>query len=400
MAAPTTTIPNPLLKPPTKPAAIVLAETEAQWLFTETEIAHTPSITDGMALPTERDLRYKGLHFILQVGIMLRIQQMTIHTAGVFFQRFLMRHSLHKTPANPKPLHHLQLAAVSLLLATKTDETIRRQKDIIIACCRIAQKNPKLEIDEQNKDYWKWRDTLLYNEDVLLEALCFDLTVESPYKILYDMTKRLGVDSVKPLRNSAWAFLCDSLMTSLCLLQTSRTIAGAALFCGARFTGTPLPGDEVVEQNGNGIASGHATPAMQINGEAVAPWYDTMGVKLHDVKKACNYMAEMYEQMAKLDHDAIREESSQSGTPMTPNPDSQQSGSMKGWTYKSLDPRIYENLHSELSDEEEDGELLDEEDGEVDEEDTAPKTNGAKTEEKRGIKRSRGYDGADDEDAG
>lgn len=303
---------------------------------------------------------------------------------------------------NPKPLHHYQVAAVSLLLATKTDETIRRQKDIIIACCRIAQKNPSLQIDEQNKDYWKWRDTLLYNEDVLLEALCFDLTVESPYRLMYEMMKRLGVDGIKPLRNAAWAFLCDSLMTSLCLLQTSRTIAGAALFCGARFAGAVLPGDEVVERNGNGAASGHGTPAVQVNGEAAAPWYETVGVKLHDVKKACNYMADLYERKVKVENGTagIKEESSQNGTPMTPNPDSQQSEPKKDFQYNTQDARIYDSLRSELSDEEEDGELLDEDDGEVEEEDAAPKNNGVITEEKRGVKRSRGYDGPDDEDAG
>lgn len=85
--------------------AEVLQEAEQQWLYTEEELLHTPSIRDGMSPEEERQLRSKGTNFITQVGIMLKLPQMTLSTASIFFNRFLMRRSLVKKEGY-KPLHH------------------------------------------------------------------------------------------------------------------------------------------------------------------------------------------------------------------------------------------------------------------------------------------------------
>jgi protein BUR2 len=90
-----------LLRPP--PPALV--EAEAQWIFSDEELLQTPSILDGMSPEEERTLRRKGVNFILQVGMMLKLPQTTLSTAAVFFNRFLMRNSLKARPGY-KPLHH------------------------------------------------------------------------------------------------------------------------------------------------------------------------------------------------------------------------------------------------------------------------------------------------------
>jgi protein BUR2 len=141
---------------------------------------------------------------------------------------------------------------------------------LVIACCRVAQKNPQLLVDEQTKDFWRWRDTILLNEDVLLEVLCFDLTVESPYRVLHNMIKHYKAHHNKQLRDSAWSFINDSNMTQLCLLFTSRTIACAALYCGAKQAG------------------------IAFEDEQGRPWWEVQRVPLHDIRKAANYMAEFY----------------------------------------------------------------------------------------------------------
>ena len=66
----------------------VLAESEAQWLFTDAELANTPSIQEGMSHAEEKELRAKGVNFINQVGILLKLPQLTLSTAAIFFQRF------------------------------------------------------------------------------------------------------------------------------------------------------------------------------------------------------------------------------------------------------------------------------------------------------------------------
>ncbi|KAK5125801.1 hypothetical protein LTR85_012077 [Meristemomyces frigidus] len=253
----------------------VLAETEAQWIFTEAELANTPSIQDGMSQAEERETRAKGVNFIIQVGIMLKLPQLTLSTAAIFFQRFLMRASLKKARNEIPKLHHYQSAATALFLATKVEESCRKMKEMIIAFCRVAQKNPNLIVDEQSKDWWRWRDCILHNEDVLLETLCFDLTVESPHRQLFEMLKYHGIEHNKRLRNAAWAFVTDSNNTQLCLLCNSRTIAVASLYAACRYCDVALPDD----------AKGR-------------PWWEGQHVRLKDVRKAVEHMCANYEQVA------------------------------------------------------------------------------------------------------
>ncbi len=202
---------------------------------------------------------------------MLKLPQLTLATASVFLHRFFMRYSMVDLPGRPG-LHYYAIAATSLFLATKVEENCRKMRELVIACCRVAQKNSNLVIDEQSKEYWRWRDTILHNEDVLLEALCFDLSLEPPYNILFEFLMYFGEGNNKKLRNAAWAFVNDSNLTMLCLLFTSRTIAAAALYAAAKHCGISFPDD----------ASGR-------------PWWDVLGVELKNVKKACNYMAGVYE---------------------------------------------------------------------------------------------------------
>lgn len=65
-----------------------------QWLFTEAELASTPSILDGIEPADERCRRAKGVNFIIQAGILLKLPQLTLATASVFFHRFYMRMSM------------------------------------------------------------------------------------------------------------------------------------------------------------------------------------------------------------------------------------------------------------------------------------------------------------------
>jgi hypothetical protein len=261
-------------RPPQSPDGI-LAEAEAQWLYTEAELANSPSIQDGMPQAEEQAVRAKGVNFIVQVGILLKLPQLTLSTASIYFQRYLMRASL-KSERNGFPkLHHYQAAGVALFVATKVEESCRRLRDLILALCRVAQKNPNLIIDDQSKDWWRWRDCLLFNEDVMMEAICFDYTIESPHRQLFGMLKFNGVEHNKRLRNAAWGFVTDSNNTQLCLLFNSRTIAVASLYAACRYCDVQLPDDN-----------------------RGRPWWEAQHVSLHDVRKAMDHMLANYDHAA------------------------------------------------------------------------------------------------------
>ncbi|KAE8138079.1 cyclin-like protein [Aspergillus pseudotamarii] len=260
------------------PSNPVLLATQSQWLFTDEELTRAPSQLDGMALEAEHTSRSKGVNFITQVGIMLKLPQLTIATAAVYLHRFFMRYSMVDLPQRPG-MHPYPIAATALFLSTKVEENVRRMRELVVACCRVAQKQPNLVVDEQSKEFWKWRDTILHHEDLLLEALCFDLQLEQPYRILYDFICYFGVNENKPLRNAAWAFVNDSMFTVLCLQFSARNIAAAALYAAARHCEVGFEDD----------ASGR-------------PWWEQVDVDLAQVRRACTRMAQLYENNAMQKH--------------------------------------------------------------------------------------------------
>ncbi|KAL8639407.1 MAG: hypothetical protein Q9228_003552 [Teloschistes exilis] len=263
---------SPSVESPMLPTEILMM-TESQWVFSESELLRTPSIIDGMSPEREKENRGKGVNFIFQVGMMLKIPQVTLATASVLLHRFFMRHTMvDNTPR--QSYHYYPMAATSIYLATKIEEDCRKMKDLVVACVRVAQKDPGKVVDEQDKEYWRWRDNILHNEDVLLEALCFDLTIEPPYNILSEYLSYFGESGNRRLRNSAWAFINDSCITMLCLQFPSRVIAASALYAAAKHCQTDIVDDE--------------------NGR---PWWEVVDVELKAIKRACNYLATVYEQV-------------------------------------------------------------------------------------------------------
>ncbi|KAH0604354.1 uncharacterized protein H6S33_006731 [Morchella sextelata] len=256
-----------------------MPDSESQWIFTEEELLRTPSVLDGLSPEAEREQRSKGCNFIVQLGIQLRLPQVTLATASMFLHRFYMQNSLKKhhyyvgNAIREKTVLTLRLqetAATALFVATKVEENMRKFGELVAACVRAAQKNHTMPVHRDDKEFWKWKDCILTKEDYLLESICFDLETEPPYSMLLLITKRLGVRDRELIR-IAWTFINDSTLTMLCVLYPSKTIAAAALYCAAKHCEREFP-----DHGGR-------------------PWWDVIGVKIRDIKKACNYMAMIYE---------------------------------------------------------------------------------------------------------
>jgi hypothetical protein len=164
------------------------------------------------------------------------------------------------------------IAATALFLANKTEENCRKTKDLIIAVAKVAQKNTKLIIDEQSKEYWKWRDSILTYEELMLETLTFDLLVDNPYMRLHEYLGQLDLLHNKRLRDSTWAFCNDACLTVLPLLLNARDIAIAAIFFA-----TAVTGDKIDDVNG-------------------LPWWQHLrGSETHTVR-AVQLMTEFYKE--------------------------------------------------------------------------------------------------------
>ncbi|KAI8381579.1 cyclin-like protein [Radiomyces spectabilis] len=198
-----------------------------QWYFSRDELFDTPSIADGVSFAQEQMDRIKGCHYLLAVGAKLNLPQLVVVTAATFFHRFFMRQSM-------KRFHVYDIAATSLFVATKVEECTRRIKDFVNACAQKAQKNDKLYLEEGSKDFVKWKDTMLHNEVILLETLCFDLSIEHPHINLLDYQNQLSVSS-SSIRK-AWMLLYQSLGQPICVLYRPNVIAAAALLLAAHLS--------------------------------------------------------------------------------------------------------------------------------------------------------------------
>ncbi|POS84405.1 hypothetical protein EPUL_003681 [Erysiphe pulchra] len=235
---------------------MTIAQDSNQWIFTEDEVMSSPCILDGLDPAEERSRRAKGVNFITQAGILLKLPQLTIATASIFFHRFFMRqtmlpekggsHHYHRFIWNQRATNlsltsEWNIAATALFLATKTEENCRKTREIVVAVAKVAQKNPSLIIDEQSKEYWKWRDSILFLEEQMLELLTFDLVVDTPHTNLLRCLESLSIEENKSLRNTAWAFLNDSCMTPLCLMMPALDITIAAIYFAVKLNNETLP---------------------------------------------------------------------------------------------------------------------------------------------------------------
>ncbi|KAG4305833.1 hypothetical protein PORY_000743 [Pneumocystis oryctolagi] len=232
---------------------------KGKWYFDKEDFKYTPSVNDGWSLEKEQIDRGKGVNFIIQVGAR---PQLTLSTAAVFLHRFYMRFSLAK-------YHYYEIAATCILLATKVEESCRKLRNIIIACAKVGQKNPDLIIDEQSKEYWRWRDVIIYNEEILLEALCFDLTIDHPYKDLLKYIKNFGGE--QDTAKSAWAFVNDSIRTAIPVIYQPHIIAAAAFYFGTKHTSTV------------------------INSIGDKSWWEVINVDINEIKDVCKIMTNLYE---------------------------------------------------------------------------------------------------------
>ncbi|OLL26255.1 Cyclin pch1 [Neolecta irregularis DAH-3] len=236
-----------------------------RWYFRKEELQNTPSISKHRyTVEQERLERGKGCNFILQVGIPLHLPQMTLATATVFLHRFYMRYSL-------KEYHCYEIGATCLFLATKVEETGRKTRDFVISCVRVAQKNPTLEVTDESTEYWRWKEVIAYTEELVLESVCFDLTITHPYDIVIKYVKELNVP--KEVARSAWAFLNDSVRTMLCVMYRPNTVAAAAFYFASKHTSIP------VDYQGN------------------QKWWEVMAADLDDIREACHVMADLYESL-------------------------------------------------------------------------------------------------------
>lgn len=195
-----------------------------QWLFTLDEfINKTPSRHQGIEFKHEMILRHKGALLILRLVPQLKVSHRTLYYAWTYYHRFYMRVSY-------KVFGQYETLALLLFLLCKTTENHKSYKELIPLVVRDTTKGKIPDCKESSKEFWKWRDTIESYECILLEWLCFDLTITVPYEFTQLMARSHTVQLLcGPGRESL-----DSIMSSITLFIDDSMLVGTALCCSPR----------------------------------------------------------------------------------------------------------------------------------------------------------------------
>ncbi|KAK1326836.1 Cyclin-T1-3 [Acorus calamus] len=237
------------------------------WYLSRKDIEeNSPSRKDGIDLKKEAYLRKSYCTFLQDLGMRLKVPQVTIATAIIFCHRFFLRQSHAKNDRRT-------IATVCMFLAGKVEETPRPLKDVILVSYEIIhKKDPTASQKIKQKDvYEQQKELILLGERVVLATLGFDLNVHHPYKPLVEAIKKFKV-AQNALAQVAWNFVNDGLRTSLCLQFKPHHIAAGAIFLAAKFLKVKLPSD----------------------GEKV--WWQEFDVTPRQLEEVSNQMLELYEQ--------------------------------------------------------------------------------------------------------
>ncbi|XP_062202241.1 cyclin-T1-4-like isoform X2 [Phragmites australis] len=239
----------------------------ASWYFSRKEIEeNSPSRRDGIDLKKESYLRRSYCSFLQDLGMKLKVPQVTIATAMVFCHRFYLRQSHAKNDRRT-------IATVCMFLAGKVEETPRPLKDVIMVSYEIIHKKDPAagQRIKQREIYDKQKELILLGERAVLVTLGFDLNIHHAYKPLVEAIRRFNVGK-NALPQVAWNFVNDGLRTSLCLQFEPHHIAAGAIFLATKFLKVKLPSD----------------------GDKV--WWQEFDVTPRQLEEVSNQMLELYEQ--------------------------------------------------------------------------------------------------------
>ncbi|PIN21562.1 CDK9 kinase-activating protein cyclin T [Handroanthus impetiginosus] len=200
-----------------------------KWYFTKEEIEeHSPSRKDGITREYESHLRQLYCSYLQELGMELKVPQVTIATAIMLCHRFYMHQSHSKN-------HWQTVANASMFLASKAEDTPRWLKDIVVVAYKLMYSwDPSAPQRIRQKEvYDKQKQLILQGEQLILVTVAFDLNIEHPYKPLVAALKRLGI-SQKEVVKVAWNFVNDWLRTTLCLQYKPQYIAAGSVFLATK----------------------------------------------------------------------------------------------------------------------------------------------------------------------
>ncbi|KAL5713312.1 hypothetical protein ACHQM5_015398 [Ranunculus cassubicifolius] len=209
-----------------------------KWYFSKKEIEdNSPSRRDGIDFKKETWLRGLYCSLVLDLGMKLKVPQVTIATAMLFCHRFYLHQSHAKNDWQT-------IATVSVFLACKVEDTPRPLADVIVVAYELLyRRDPNAAKRIKQPDvYEKQKQLILIGERLLMTTIAFDFNYLHPYKPLVASLKKLDL-TYNEVSKVAWNFVNDWFRTTLVLQYKPHYIAAGSLFLAAKYCKVKLPSE-------------------------------------------------------------------------------------------------------------------------------------------------------------
>jgi len=195
-----------------------------RWFYDRNHIENlTPSRKAGIDAFDELRYRQTAASFIQECGKSLQLTQLCINTAIVFMHRFFMMHSF-------KRFDKYDIAASSLFLAAKVEETPRKINHVIEVRDKITNKGQRIPKPDTNSDEYKKRvELLVEHELIMLQTFGFDISIDHPHTHVIRATQ--FIRAPRELSQVAYFMATNSLyLTTFCLEMRSEIVAATCIY--------------------------------------------------------------------------------------------------------------------------------------------------------------------------
>ncbi|KAG7209684.1 hypothetical protein KM043_011329 [Ampulex compressa] len=205
---------------------------DEKWYFTKEQLTNTPSRRCGIDADKELSYRQQAANFIQDMGQRLVVSQLCINTAIVYMHRFYVFHSLSQ-------FHRNAIAAAALFLAAKVEEQPRKLEHVIkMAHMCLHRDQPPPDI--RSEQYLEQAQDLVFNENVLLQTLGFDVAIDHPHTHVVRCCQL--VKASKDLAQTSYFMASNSLhLTTMCLQYKPTVVACFCIHLACKWSNWEIP---------------------------------------------------------------------------------------------------------------------------------------------------------------
>ncbi|XP_013136584.1 PREDICTED: cyclin-T1 [Papilio polytes] len=209
-----------------------MAGGQEKWYFTKEQLQNSPSRRCGLDADKELAYRQQAANLIQDMGQRLQVSQLCINTAIVYMHRFYAFHSFTQ-------FHRNAIAAAALFLAAKVEEQPRKLEYVIKVAhvCLHRGEGVNALTSEQ---YQEQAQDLVFNENVLLQTLGFDVAIDHPHTHVV-RTCHL-VKAPKDLAQTSYFMASNSLhLTTMCLQYRPTVVACFCIHLASKWSNWSIP---------------------------------------------------------------------------------------------------------------------------------------------------------------